>query len=140
MAFSTDMQIERTVHLEDDRMLFDLNMRVIAPYELEISASIETQYWANPIVMASDNTIGIHPADEDALVLAVYREMRRYFHAGSSGGVIWWVRWLEPDLQPWIRASLNASASARIIGALSTYVKPSDPPRIPRRYTESAEG
>jgi hypothetical protein len=89
VAFTTDVEMERTDHLGDDRILFELAFKVRGHEELQISATLETEFFEHPIVTASTNTIGLHPKDEDSLVLAIYNEMRRYFHGGPSGGDIW---------------------------------------------------
>jgi hypothetical protein len=140
VAFSTDIQVERTEHADDDRMLFEMEFKLIGAAAIGVSATLETEFYENPIVLMSGNTLGLHPADEDALVIAVYGRMRHYFHVGPSSGDIWWVRWLEPDIEPWLRQSLSQPAATRIVNGLARHVDPATPPEVLRRYTESAEG
>jgi hypothetical protein len=140
MAFSADVQLERTAHLADDRMFFELTLTLLAREQLDLCATIETEAGRNPVVTAAANTIGIHPADEDALVLAAYKEMRRYFNSTPWGGDTWWVRWAEPDLEPWIHKTLKEAVAIRVISIFGCHVHPTAPPIVQHRYVESAEG
>jgi hypothetical protein len=42
MAFSADVQLERTAHLADDRMFFELTSTLLAREQLDLCATIET--------------------------------------------------------------------------------------------------
>jgi hypothetical protein len=139
MAITTETVAEITASPDDDRIRFELAIAFVGIGDARVKAVIETEFFDKPVVVQADDNLGLSRADHDALVLAAYSELRRYFGGGPTGGVIRLVRWVEPDIRTWVNRALYRPASARVLKAFGRRVDPDAPPRATKRMTESVE-
>ncbi len=139
MAISTDVNAHLIEHGDDDHVKLQVSLQLVGVPHGSFCAEIDTHAYERPVVVGSTDALGVNMADRDTLALALYRRLAGYFGSGPTGGTIRSIRWLEPDIAPWLRTSVYFPACHRLIRCFGRHVDSVAPPRIFAPVTESVE-